>query len=146
MIDHNWWGAALIFLCLLIFAFFGAIINGKVSMGHAILHNPFLFYLTAYLGVGAMIMFSLLLARSKINGKKWMGEVKWFGQNSFIAMVIHNPIKGFVVVALSSLLGVQVKEVKLDLFMSLAAFVITTIITIALMYIINKMKSKVKRA
>mgnify|MGYP006916068881 CR=1 FL=1 len=115
-------------------------------MGHAILRNPFLFYPTAYLGIGAMLLFSLLLAQSKLNEKKWMGGVKWFGQNSFIPMVIHNPIKGFVVVALSSLLGVQVKEVKLDLFMSLAAFVITTIITIALMYIINKMKSKVKRA
>ncbi len=77
-----------------------------------------------------------MLAQSKLNEKKWMGGVKWFGQNSFIPMVIHNPIKGFVVVAVSSCLGVQVKEAKQDFLMSAIAFVTTLLVTVVLMYII----------
>lgn len=145
MVDSNKLGTAVLFLLVLVLAYLGAITNGKVSMGHAILRNPFLFYPTAYLGVGAMLLFSLLLAQSKLNEKKWMGGVKWFGQNSFIPMVIHNPIKGFVVVAVSSCLGVQVKEAKQDFLMSAIAFVTTLLVTVVLMYIIVKVKAQLKK-
>lgn len=145
IVNKKEWLSIAIMLVLFILAYYGGVINGKISMGHAILHNPIIFYPTAFIGVLAIIVLSSLIANSRFGNTKLFNGVIWFGQNSFIAMVIHNPIKGFVIVAISSLMGMEIMEVKRDVLTALLAFAITLIVIIVLMYIIVKIKTKVKK-
>jgi hypothetical protein len=71
-----------------------------------------------------------------------MRGVKWFGQNSFIAMVIHNPIKGFVIVALASVLGMERMAVMRGTWTALLALLITLLATTAIMVLIVRIKNK----
>ena len=84
-----------------------------------------------------------MIARSKINSCKWMNGVKWFGQNSFIAMAIHNPIKGFVVVALAAALGIEKLNVMKNTRFAIIALLITIVVTVVIMYLIVMIKQKV---
>lgn len=118
-------------------------LNGKVSMGHAQINNPFLFYPIGYLGTFAMLGLTMLLS-AWMNDSKIGNGIRWFGQNSFIAMAIHNPIKGFVVVALASVLGMGKTAVMKGVLTTILAWVITLIITVIFMLLIVKFKDKRK--
>ena len=131
-------------LVLFVAVYFGGLFNGKVSMGHASIHNPLIFYPIAYLGVFAFVTMSSLVAKSTINDSKWMNGVRWFGSNSFIAMAIHNPIKGFVVVALASVLGMERNVVMRGTWTALLALLITLVVTSAIMILIVRFKNKRK--
>lgn len=128
-------------IALFFIVYWGGALNGKVSMGHAHINNPFLFYPIGCLGTFAMLSLTMLLSswvRETIIGN----SIKWFGQNSFIAMAIHNPIKGFVVVALASVLGMGKTAVMKGTMTAIVAFVLTLVITSALMYVIEKYKER----
>lgn len=144
IVNKKRWVSCIIMLVLFIMVYYGGLYNGKVSMGHANIHNPFIFYPIAYLGVFAFIVMSSLLAQSKIDGSKWMNVIKWFGQNSFIAMVIHNPIKGFVVFALSSVFGLQKMAIMSRTWTAILALLITLLSTTAIMFLIVSIKNKRK--
>lgn len=145
IVNRKKWISFVIMLVLFVLTYYGSIMNGKVSMGHANLRNPLIFYPTAYLGVMAIIILSSLIANSRLGNTKLFDDAIWFGQNSFIAMVIHNPIKGFVIVAISSIMGMEVMEAKRNVLTALLAFAITLVITIVLIYIIVRIKSRVKK-
>ena len=143
-VNKKRWFSFLIMLALFVVVYYGGLYNGKVSMGHASIRNPFIFYSIAFIGVFAFIIMCSLIAQSIVNDNKWMQGVKWFGQNSFIAMVIHNPIKGFVIVALASVLGMEKMTVMRRTWTAILALLITLLATIAIMIMIVRIKSKRK--
>lgn len=116
--------------------------NGSVSMGHANLHNPLLFYPAAFVGLAAVIVLCLLAETSSWNQNngKIVRFLKWFGRNSFNAMAIHNPIKGVCVVVVGSVLGISSMAVASNTIASLLAFVGTFIATVVCMWLINRIK------
>ena len=144
VVNKKRWLFIIIALVLFIGVYYGGLYNGQVSMGHAKIHNPFVFYPIAYLGVFAFIIMSSLIAQSKINDCKWMERIKWFGQNSFIAMVIHNPIKGFVIVVLASALGMERIAVQRGTWTAILALIITLATTLTIMLFIVRIKNKRK--
>lgn len=111
-------------------------------MGHAQINNPFLFYPIGYIGTIAMLGFSMLLS-DWVKNFKIGNAVKWFGQNSFIAMAIHNPIKGFAIVALASVLGMERMAVMKNTWSALLALLLTLLATVIIMYMIVTIKQKV---
>lgn len=136
---------AVIALCCLVLLCCGAMYNEHVSMGSTNLgKNPLIFYLTAVCGVCVFIILCINLLciceGSKICGFL-LTFMKWFGRNSFDAMAIHNPIKGFVVVVVASLSGVTTQNVSSDYSYSLIAFVITLFVTSIAMWLINKIRA-----
>ena len=143
-VNRKRWFSFLLMLVLYVIIYYGGLYNGKVSMGHASIHNPFIFYPIAFIGVFAFIIMCSLIAQSRVNEYKWLQGVKWFGQNSFIAMVIHNPIKGFVIVALASLLGMEKMAVMRGTWTAILALLITLLATTAIMILIVRIKSKRK--
>ena len=131
--------ALLLFSCVFIIAY----MNGSPSMGHARLNNPFLFYTGAIGGIVAAIISSVLYSNiTNINHlKKWL---LWFGSNSFIAMAIHNPIKGFLIAVMSKITHTSTMHISTSIPYSLCAFALTTITTVLLMIIIVKLTNIVK--
>lgn len=143
-INKKRWFSFLLVLVLFVVVYFGGLYNGKVSMGHANIHNPFVFYPIGFIGVFAFIIMCSLIAQSIVNDHKWMQGVKWFGQNSFIAMVIHNPIKGFVIVALASVLGMEKMAIMRGTWTAILALLITLLATTSIMILIVRIKNKRK--
>ncbi len=127
-------------IVLFIMVYWVGLLNGKVSMGHAHLGNPLIFYPVSYLGIFAFLGLSGLLALC-LNNRIGDG-VKWFGQNSFIAMAIHNPIKGFVVVALATVLGKEKMAFMKNSMTACLAMLVTLVVTTLTMMLIVKLKSK----
>ena len=138
------WVTAIFMLLLFVLVWYAGLYNKSVSMGHANLRNPFIFYTVACAGVLAFLLLSSMLAQSRINSHKWMNGVRWFGQNSFIAMAIHNPIKGFTIVALASVLGMQKMTVMRGTWTALLALLITLVVTTIIMLCIVRIKNKRK--
>lgn len=145
-VNKKRWVSFIIMLVSFVIVYYGSLYNGRVSMGHASIHNPFIFYLIAFVGVFAFIIMCSLIAQSKVNDYKWMQGVKWFGQNSFIAMVIHNPIKGFVIVALASVMGRGKMAIMRGTCTAILALLITFLATTAIMILIVGIKNKRKNA
>lgn len=116
-------------------------LNGKVSMGHAHIKNPLLFYPIGYIGTLAMLGFSMLLS-NWVKDFKIGNAIKWFGRNSFIAMAIHNPIKGVVIGAMAILLGMSKNAVMCRTITASVALIITLIATCAIMLIIVWFKKR----
>ena len=85
----------------------------------------------------------MLLAgtRSCKNDVKWMKWLKWFGRNSFTAMAIHNPIKGFVCVIVGVLFGCGSSAVSQSDSYSLVAFAVTLFITVLSIIAVNWTKN-----
>ena len=119
--------------------YFVASYNGYPSMGHAQLNNPFLFYAGAYMGTIAMIVLCEIVAKRRVDDKLW-GKVLWFGRNSFIAMAIHMPIKGFVTACVSKLLGMPPTAVKTSVPLGIAIWVIVLAITALSMVLIVRFR------
>lgn len=137
---RNKWFSFLLMLALFVIVYYGGLYNGRVSMGHATIHNPFIFYPIAFLGIFAFLILCSLIAQSKVGNHKWMQFVKWFGQNSFIAMAIHNPIKGFVIIMLAIVLGMEKTDLMSGTGTAILALLITLLITITIMLLIIKVK------
>lgn len=122
--------------------------NGSISFGHSDLgKNVFTSYACAFIGVGMMILACMLLAASSWNMKnvRFMKWLKWFGRNSFTAMVIHNPIKGIVCVIVGILFHCNSNSVSHNDLYSLVAFVVTLAATIIGIICINWIKDMYKR-
>lgn len=133
-----------VFLSCLIVLFCGAMFNRYVSMGSTNLgRNPLVFYLTAICGI--VVFICLCIRISIINKSKisfcLLRYIKWFGLNSFDAMAIHNPIKGFVIVVVASISYVTTSVVSSEYLYSLIVFVITLFVTSLFMFLINRIKT-----
>lgn len=119
--------------------------NGPISFGYTdLVANVFAAYLGGVTGVTMLLIFCMLLAGSSFNKPevKWMNFLKWFGRNSFNAMVIHNPIKGFMAVVVGTAFACGSAAVSLNVLYSLVSFVITLIFTILGICIIDWIKGK----
>lgn len=129
-----------------IIVYVGSQYNGSISFGHADLgNNVFVAYGCGLIGTLMWLIGCILLADFKINrsGAKLMEWVKWFGRNSFNAMAIHNPIKGFVCMVVGVILHCGSAAVSGNSYYSFAAFVLTLIITVIGMLFINWLKNKI---
>lgn len=126
--------SALLFAITATLLYVGAVNNGHVSMGHDTLGgNPFVFYPTAICGVICFMIMCITLNNMRLF--KW-GGVRWFGQKSFMAMAIHNPIKGIVIVIVGRLFHSTNLEVISNTTLSLVAFIITVFLTIICIWLI----------
>lgn len=117
--------------------------NGRLSMGHSNIGNPWIFYPIAIVGTMAMLIISMLLS-DLFKNLKVNNAITWFGRNSFIAMAIHNPIKGFVVVAYALICGVSVYTIGANIVFVFMSWLITLFITIVLMLLIVRLKRQIK--
>lgn len=70
-----------------------------------------------------------------------MKLLKWFGCNSFTAMAVHNPIKGFVCVIVGVLFGCGSSAVSQSDAYSLVAFSVTLVVTIIGIIVVNLTKN-----
>ena len=130
-------GLLAVVLCAIVLV--GSHYNGSISFGHAELHNPLITYPCAFMGVATMLLICMLLANTKacIENAKWMQWLKWFGRNSFTAMAIHNPIKGFACVIVGVLMHCGSNAVSQNSLYSFIAFVVTLIATIVSIVVWN---------
>lgn len=140
-ITNRSWLYSSIALLLFIGVYFVASNNGNPSMGHARLNNPLLFYPGAFMGTAAMVIMCVVLNNLQINNKLW-GCVLWFGSNSFIAMAIHMPIKGFIIAITVKVLGTTPYVVKTSVPIGIVIWVITLAITAILMVFIVRFKKR----
>ena len=128
--------------------FVGSQYNGSISFGHADLgKNVFVTYGCGLTGTLMWLIGCILLADTKINkaGVKLLEWTKWFGRNSFNAMTIHNPIKGFVCVVVGVALHCGSAAVSANSYYSFIAFLLTLVVTVIGMVFINWFKNKISR-
>ena len=126
----------------------GSRYNGSISFGHADLgKNVFVTYGCGLSGTLMCLIGCILLADTKINkaGARWLEWIKWFGRNSFNAMAIHNPIKGFICVVVGIALHCGSATVSANSYYSFIAFLLTLVVTVIGMVFINWIKSKISR-
>ena len=126
----------------------GSQYNGSISFGHADLgKNVFVTYGCGLAGTLMCLIGCILLADTKINkaGLKLLEWTKWFGRNSFNAMAIHNPIKGFVCMVAGVALHCGSAAVSANSYYSFIAFLLTLVVTVIGMVFINWFKSKISR-
>lgn len=119
--------------------------NGSITMGHSSIGPyPLLFYIGAFCGVFSMLLLCLLMEDWKWNKENhWtLKSIKWFGMNSFNAMAIHNPIKGFIVVSVAILFSCSKEMVQSSTGLSIICFLMTLIITVLLMIGLEWLKKK----
>lgn len=149
---QNWVGthkgvSVMLIIALAAIVVIGSSWNGSISFGHSDLgRNVFVSYACAMMGTIMMILICILLADSSWNvkNKKIMNWLKWFGRNSFTAMVIHNPIKGIVCVIVGLFFHCNSSTVSHNSFYSLIAFTITLGGTIIGILVTNWIKNKYK--
>ena len=122
-----------------LFTLIGSYMNGSVSMGSDRLNNIFIFYITALAGITSVFIICCRLEKQISN--PIIAYVQWLGENSFYAMVIHNPIKGIVIVILYQLLGQQY-NISDSYVYALITFLITTFLTSLCIKYINNVKEK----
>ena len=73
----------------------------------------------------------------------WLKEVVlWFGSNSFIAMAIHMPIKGFLIEIAAKMLNTTTYVVKTSVPLGIVVWLITLAITATLMVFIVRFKER----
>lgn len=66
-----------------------ALLNGEVSIGHRVLHNGILLYITGITGTFMVLSLSKLINRSKL--------LSFMGKNSFYFMAVHYIIMGLII-------------------------------------------------
>ena len=136
--DHSFCSIILAVLLGLI-VYVVAIVNGKVSMGHANPGKyPLLFYAGAFCGIIMVYIISVII--SGIVRRR--SFIEWFGKNSFCVMAIHNPLKGIVVVIVAKFLHTTVNSINSSLSYALVAFVLSVIVTALFTYLISYLESR----
>lgn len=126
----------------------GSQYNGSISFGHANLgKNVFVAYGCGLAGTLMWLIGCILLADTSVNKAKvkLLEQTKWFGRNSFNAMAIHNPIKGFVCVIVGIVLHCDSAAVSANSYYSFIAFLLTLMVTVIGMVFISWFKSKISR-
>lgn len=142
--DHKCVSGVLV-IVLATIVLLGSHYNGSISFGHASLHNPLITYPCAFMGIAMMLLVCMLLANTRacVENKRWMQGLKWFGRNSFTAMAIHNPIKGFACVMVGVIMHCGSDTVSMNSSFSFIAFVVTLLATIGGIIMWNWLKEKI---
>lgn len=117
----------------LIFYIVAFIYNGNVSMlGHKYL-NPILFVLGAMSGIG--IIYFLAQWFNRIKPLKY--TLMYYGKNSLIIMLCHDPIKRIVSKGISILINVDDEIIRNGLLGSISITIIILLIMIPIIFILN---------
>ena len=118
--------------------------NGYVSMGHNCLgDHTWLFYMNAFVGSLSTIIFSVVLSVLFQKGifKIVINYIRWLGNNSFYAMASHLPIKAGLLLIPAKMLHTDTGQgLCSNIWISLAAFIATLIVTSVVIQLINKSK------
>ncbi len=132
------WTPLVMLLCFL-FLCVGAGWNGHVSMGHAMLGKTVaLFYLDAFWGIAAVLLLCFgLQTLSSVYPYRFFRWLRWWGRNSFTVMAVHNPIKGVMVMAVSSVFGTVPSVVNRTTLYAAIACVCVVLLTSLLIYCFN---------
>ena len=138
--SHQWqtfaaWIASTLLLVYLTLNF-GVCSMGSSSYGC----SGWMFILRAFVGCGAMLLFSLLLSmilKKSLAYQKTMDGIKWLGVNSLDVMCTHIPIKGVFIILVAALLHVSQDAVSSTLSLSSLVFVATMLAVIAVVLLIN---------
>lgn len=125
----------------LVVLYFGAKLNGPVSMGHRKFNMVYVFYPLAFVGIAMHLSLSILLANAK---NRAVAFIRWFGNYSFNVMAVQTPIKGVVLVMLSKLIHKSVGELSDNTVYSLIAFGITLIVVTVVVKTINRIAEIIK--
>ncbi len=129
----------IVFFCAAV-VFAGSQYNGTISFGHSELgKNVFVTYACSFVGTAMIIILSMVMA---CYSNSLIKSLLWFGRNSFNAMAIHNPIKGFVCVVTGIVFHCGSRAVSANDVYSLLAFFATLVITIIGMVVVNWIKRK----
>ena len=120
--------------------------NGHVSIGSNLLgKSTLVYYLTAYMGILTIFLFSILIC-SINTGKKHIDGVvdfgKWFGRKSFWVMATHVPVKNFLIFGIAGYLGTSIRFVRNDYFWCAVIFTITIVACCLFCLVIEKWKQK----
>lgn len=139
--------ALILFLILAVVVMIGSHFNGSISFGHAAIHNPLITYPCAFAGIIMLLLICLFLAGTNacLHNAKWIQWFKWFGRNSFTAMAIHNPIKGFVCIIVGTIFDCSSATVSKSNGYSLVAFAITLLLTVVGIMAVNWIKNIYKQ-
>lgn len=104
---------------------------GECSMGSSSYNCCFtLFYLRAFVGIAAMLLFSVFVSEISDHCRlcrPGVSYLKWMGRTSLDTMCLHIPAKGVVMIAVAYLFKTTVEGVSENFFQAALAFVITVI-------------------
>ena len=137
---HQWrifvaWIASTLLLAYLTMNF------GECSMGSSSYNcSGWMFILSAFVGCGAMLLFSLFLSvilKKSVVYQKSMNSIKWLGVNSLDVMCTHIPIKGVFVILVAAFLHISQDAVSSTLSLSSLVFVATMMAVVTIVLIIN---------
>ena len=148
MVNSHKYMSMILIVLLVYIVYVGSQYNGSISFGHANLgRNVFVAYGCGFAGTLMWMMGCILLADTRMNraNVKLLEWTKWFGRNSFNAMAIHNPIKGFVCVIVGVVLHCGSAAVSGNRYFSFVAFLLTLAATIVGMVFINWFKKKISK-
>jgi len=117
---------------------------GECSMGSSSYQcKESIFMIRAFIGIAAMVFFSLFIERV---GRSWgkeclvtcLGGIRWLGKNSLDVMCLHVPIKGVVAILIAKVLRTTVTHISSSYLLSGAVFLITVSVSILIIIVINK--------
>lgn len=111
--------------------------NGHVTMAQAKLGNPVLFYTGAALGIVFVITLCCLLDRYR---GRILDFFRWFGRNSFYAMVVHVPIMVFMIRVVAKVCGRDRADVRGDYCYTVPIFILTFLTTLLFVWCLAKWK------
>ena len=138
--EHKW-GAFGLWVLLTVLLVFGTMKFGTCSMGSSSYNcSGWIFILRAFVGCGALLVFSLLLSVSLKNCRihqKAMTGIKWLGQNSLDVMCTHIPIKGLFVILVAALWHVSQDAVSSTMSLSLVVFAATMLVVVLVVFFVN---------
>lgn len=120
--------------------------NGHVSIGSNLLgKSTLVYYLTAYMGISTIFLFSILVC-SINTGKRYIdGFVdfgKWFGRKSFWVMATHVPVKNVLLFGIAGYIGKSIRFVRNDYFWCAVIFTITIGVCCLFCLVIERWKKK----
>lgn len=140
------WCSFFVSLALFLLVWLGGRVNGHVTIGQGFLgENIWLFYLNAFTGTCATLIFSVLLAELK---RGWYSKpvafLKWLGRNSFYAMAIHVPVMVDIVWLMSKFCGVSAEALRYSYPYTIPAFVAIVLLTALWIWFIRRIGCKAK--
>ena len=112
-----------------------ALINGKVSLGHNVVNNGLLLYITGILGSMFVLSFSELF--------HGIPFVIFLGENSFLIMGVHMLIGSSLHLFFQKVFFMSNYEIGQSIFLSLLFSILVLILSVLVVYIFNTIKSRI---
>ena len=146
VLSFNRFGTILCIIVVTTILVFVSYWNGHVSIGSNLLgKSTLVYYLTAYMGILTIFLFSILVCSIHTGYKFIDGFIdfgKWFGQNSFWVMATHVPVKNVLLYAIAGYIGKSIRYVRNDYFWCAVIFTITIGVCCLFCLVIEKWKKK----